>query len=225
MVQDWTGVIGNSLQSLWIALVDSLPNIIGAIAIFIIGLIVAAGIAKLVEKIFELLKIDTLLDRAGLTPHVERAGMKLRVARFLGRLVYWFLLIAFLLAAVNALGLTVFADFLRQALGYLGHVVIAILIMVAALVLANFVRGLVSASVASARLGASGFLGALAWWAVALFGFFAALLELGIAASIINALVFGLIAMLALAGGLAFGLGGRGVAEEVLRDFRERLKK
>jgi hypothetical protein len=68
-------------------------------------------------------------------------------------------------------------------------------------------------------------LGSLTWWAVVIFGFFAALSQLGVAVSIINSLVTGFVAMLAIAGGIAFGLGGKGVAQEILEKFREHLEE
>jgi hypothetical protein len=204
--------------------VNFLPRVLGALVIFIVGVLIAAGIGKLVEKIFEAIRLDAFVGRLGLNAYFERAHMRLRVSHFLGRLVYWFLLIAFLLAAVNALDLAVFADFLRQVLLYLANVVVAVLIMIATLLLARFVKGIVMAASSGARLTSAGFLASLAWWAVALFGFFAALLQLGIAASLINTIVMGVIAMLALAGGLAFGLGGREAAAEVIRHFREDLR-
>lgn len=224
-VQTWTSVIVDSLQELWIAVVAFLPNLIGALIIFVIGLIVAAGLGRLVEKIFDAVRLDRFLAKIGLAPHFERAGMHLRGARFLGRLVYWFLVVAFLLAAANALQLTVFAGFLREVLFYLGNVVVAVLIMLAALVVANFARHLVVGSVMSARLHGEHFLGVLTWWAITLFGFFAALSQLGVAETVVNALVVGVIAMLALAGGLAFGLGGRDYAASLLAKLREGGRK
>ena len=221
-VQTWTSVIVDSLQELWIAVVSYLPNLLGALIILIVGLIVAAGLGRLVEKIFDAVKLDSFLGKVGLTPHFERAGMRLKGARFLGQLVYWFLVIAFLLAAVNALGLTIFAVFLSEVLLYLGNVVIAVLIMLAALVLASFARKIVVGSVASARLSGEHFLGVLTWWAITLFGFFAALSQLGVAETVVNALVVGVVAMLALAGGLAFGLGGREYAASLLEKLRSK---
>lgn len=223
MVQNWAAVITTSLQDLWAQVVAFLPNILGALVIFIVGVIIAAGIGKLVEKIFEALKLDTLLGKVGLNTYFERAHMRLRASHFLGRLVYWFLVVAFLMAAVNALNLAVFADFLQQVLLYLANVVVAVLIMIATFILANFVKNLVLAAASGARVGSAGFLATLSWWAIFLFGFFAALLQLGIAEELIQTIVMGVIAMLALAGGLAFGLGGREAASDVIRRFRDNL--
>src|SRR5258706_9069185 len=112
MVKTWSDVIVLSLKDLWFSVANFLPHILGALVILIAGLIVASGLGALVEKIFESIKLDTFLAKLGLTPYFERAGMRLRGAYFLGRLVYWFLIVAFLVAAANALNLGTFADFL-----------------------------------------------------------------------------------------------------------------
>lgn len=220
-VQSWTDIVVNSLWELWAGVMGFLPSLIGAIIVFIIGLIVAAGLGRLVEKIFDALRLDSLLEKLGLAPYFERAGIQLKGARFLGRLIYWFLVIAFLLAAADILGLFTLSAFLREVLLYIPNVVVAALIMLAAVVVGNFLRRLVQGSVMSAKLHASQFLGALSWWALVLFGFFAALIQLGIAPSVVNAIVTGVIAMLALAGGLAFGLGGREFASRLITKLEE----
>ncbi len=224
IVQSWTDVVTQSLQSVWMQFASFMPNLIGAIIVLIIGLVVAAGLGALVEKIFEALRLDTFLEKLGLRPYFERAGLRIRGAYFLGRLVYWFIVIAFLLAASDSLGLYALSSFLDSVLAYLPNVIAAVLIMLAALVLGNFVRRVVTASVLSAKLHAAHFLGTASWWVIAIFGFFAALTQLNIATAIIQSIVTGFIAMLALAGGLAFGLGGREYASHLVSRLRERTE-
>lgn len=222
IVQNWTDVIVGSLQNLWVGFANFVPNLIAAIVVLIIGLIVAAGLGALVEKIFEGLRLDTFLEKLGLKPFFERAGLRLRASYFLGRLVYWFIVISFLLAVTQSLGLYTFSLFLTSVVTYLWQSVIAaVLIMLAALVLASFLRRIVVASVLSAKLRAAQFLGSLTWWAVVVFGLLAALQQLNIAAAIIQTLVTGFIAMLALAGGLAFGLGGKDYANHLIGRLRD----
>lgn len=221
MTQSWFDVLGGSLQNLWWGVAGFLPNFLLAIVVFIIGLIVASLVGTLVEKVFETVKIDALFHKLGLTPYVERAGMQLKVARFLGRLVYWFIVIAFLLAVSDSLKLFALSSFLRDVLYYIPNVIVAALILLASFVVGNLAKKLVTASVMSARLHAAKFLGSLAWWAIVVFGFFTALTQLGIATAIIQALITGFIAMLAIAGGLAFGLGGRDYAAHLIGKLRE----
>ncbi len=224
-VQDWTSVIVGSLQNLWMGFANFVPNLIAAIVVLVVGLVVAAGLGTLVEKIFEAVKLDVFLAHLGLAPYFERAGLRLRGARFFGRLVYWFIVVAFLLAVSDSLRLFALSGFLKDVLAYLPNVIASVLIMLAAIVLANFLRKVVTASVMSARLHAAQFLGTLTWWAVAVFGFLTALVQLNIAASIINTLITGFIAMLALAGGLAFGLGGRDYAAYLLGKLKSQTER
>lgn len=224
VVQSWTNVVVGSLEAVWAQFANFIPNLIGAIIVLIIGLIVAAGLGALVEKVFEALHLDQFLEKLGLKPYFDRAGLKLRASYFLGRLVYWFIVIAFLLAASDSLGLYALSAFLGNVLAYLPNVIAAVLILLAAVVLGNFLRRIVMASVMSARLHAAHFLGTLTWWAIVVFGFLAALTQLNIAVAIIQSIITGFIAMLALAGGLAFGLGGKDYASHLLNRLRDRTE-
>ena len=145
--------------------------------------------------------------------------------RFLGALVYWFFVVVVVLAIADVLGLGGLTIFLGEVLRYFPNVIVAVLIMLAALVVANFLRGLVRRSVMSARLHAPKFLGALTWWSVVVFGFLAALLQLGVAIQLIYTIVTGFIAMIALAGGIAFGLGGKEYASSLIERLREHTEE
>ncbi len=226
VIQDWVSVIVGSLQSLWVASVGVLGDIVGALIVLIIGLIVASGLGTLVERVIATIKLDKLLTSLGIEEYFERAGLTINSGKFLGKLVYWFLVVVFLLAATDILGLFTLSSFLRDIAAFIGRNVIgAVLIMLAAVVLGNFLRNLVKASVKSAKLHAANFLGSLTWWAVVIFGFFAALSQLGVAVTILNSLVTGFVAMLALAGGIAFGLGGKEYATHLISKLREHTER
>lgn len=226
VIQDWVSVIVGSLQNLWVAAIGVLGDIVGALIVLIVGLIVASGLGALVERVVAAVKLDKLLTSLGVEEYFERAGLSVNSGKFLGRLVYWFLVVVFLLAATDILGLFTLSNFLRDIASFIGRNVIgAVLIMLAAVVVGNFLRNLVKASVKSAKLRAASFLGSLTWWAIVVFGFFAALAQLGVAVSILNSVVTGIVAMLALAGGIAFGLGGKEYAMDLVNKLREHTEK
>lgn len=208
-VRGWVDVIVASLQNLWALVVEFLPSLLGAIVVLIVGLIVAAGLERLVERLVFYLRVDALLEKLGVGAYLQRANLQLNAGHFMGRIVYWFMIVAFLLAASDILNFTALSGFLQDVLLYIPNVLIAALILLAAVVVANFLKGLVLASVLGAKLHAAKFLGTAAWWVVMVFGLLTAAAQLNIAVAIINTVITGLIAMLALAGGLAFGLGGR----------------
>ncbi len=224
-IQDWTSVVAASLQNLWIGFISAIASIVGALIVFIIGLIVASLLGTLVEKIIDLIQLDKLLNNLGLGEYFGRAGFSLKSGKFFKKLVYWFLVVVFLLAASDILGFYSLSSFLNSVLLYVPNVLVAVLIMMAAFVIAHFLRNLVIASVKASKLHGAGFLGSLTWWAIVVFGFLAALSQLGIAVAIVNALVTGFIAMLAIAFGLAFGLGGKGYAEHLVGKLREHTER
>lgn len=221
---DFASVIVDPLQNVWNIVAAFFPRLIAALAVLVIGLIVASGLGALVEKIFDAIKLDKFLRQLGIEPYFQRAGLRLHASRFLGQLVFWFFIIAFLLAFTDILGLTGLSIFLQSVLAYIPNVIVAVLIMLATVVVGGFFRRLVNASVKSSDLPSAHFLGTLVWWVVVVFGFLATLSQLNVAAVVVNSLITGLIAMLALAGGLAFGLGGRDYAAHLIEKLRDKTE-
>ena len=224
MFQDLIQITVLSFQDLWLAAIPVIIKIVGALILLILGLIVASGVAAVVERVVKVLKLDDLLRKLGVEEHFGRAGLKLNSAKFFGALTYWFAVAVVVMSLVGWLGFAELSGFLREVALYIPNILVAALILLAAIVVAHFLKGVVVASVKSAKLHSPSFLGALTWWAVVVFGFFAALLQLEVAVSIINSLVTGFIAMLALAGGIAFGLGGKDVASGILKKLEGHVK-
>ncbi|MFB6212210.1 MAG: hypothetical protein ABEI53_00100 [Candidatus Magasanikbacteria bacterium] len=221
VVQDWVSVVVSSLQDLWIGFVDVLGNVLGALVVFLIGLVVASGVGAFVKKIVNLMKIDDLIRGLGVEDFFERAGIRLDSGKFLGQATYWFLVVVFLLAASDILNFSTLSQFLRDVLLYIPNVIVAVLIMLVSIVIGNLLKETVRSSVKGAKLQGYKFLGSLTWWAVVVFGFLAAISQLGIAQSLINTLVAGVVAMIALAGGIAFGLGGQDYAHYLVSKLRK----
>lgn len=222
--QDVADVIVASFQQLWIDFIGFLPTFVSALVVFIVGLIVAAAVGQLVERVITALKLDGLLAKAGAETHIRRAGLKLNVGRFLGRLTYWFILIAFFLAASDILGFFTLSSFLEAVLLYIPHVIVSVLILLVTVIIANFLRGIVKASAKSGGFKSANFLGALTWWAIVLFGVSATLIQLGIASALVQSFMTAIFYMVALAGGIAFGLGGKSYAEHLLKRFRDEVE-
>jgi len=177
-----------------------------------------------VKKIFQAIRLDQLLVKAGVGEYLSRGGLKTDSGKFFGKIVYWFVVVAFALAASDILRFYAFSDFLKSVLLYVPNIIIAILILLATILLANFLKALIKSSVASAQVEGAGFLGSLAWWITIIFGLSAALIQLGVASSIFNIVLTGLVAMIAIAGGIAFGLGGKDLAGKLLDKIKDQLE-
>lgn len=216
-----TDLVQAPLFDLWESLLRYLPNLLGAIIIFVLGITVASVLQKVVEQLIKVLHIDDLAQKLELSSQFQRAGVSLHIGRLMGWIVKWFFIIVALIAATDILGWEQVTDYLKQVVLFIPNVIVAVIILLAGILLGNFVQRVVRSAVEAAQLESAGFLSGLAKWAILVFSFMAALVQLQIAPDLIRILFMGLVFMLALAGGLAFGLGGRDHASRVL----DRLRK
>lgn len=217
LLQNWGEVFSQSLIGLWYGFINFVPGLLGALVLFIIGWMVGSIIGKAVSQLFTALKIDKLFESAGATEFMNRAGLKLSVSGFLGALTKWFIIVVFLMASLQIIGLTQVNDFLREAvLYYLPKVIIASLVLVIATVLADAMQKLVKASAKAANISSANMLGTITNYSIWIFALIIALSELGIATAFMQILFTGFIAALALALGLSFGLGGKDAASRAV---------
>jgi len=217
LLQTWGEIFSQSLIGLWYVFVNFVPGLLGAIILFIIGWAVGSIIGKAITQLVAVLKVDSLFDSAGANVFMTRAGFKFSASRFIGGIVKWFIIIVFLMASLQIIGLTQVNDFLREAvLYYLPKVVIASLVLIIASVLADAMKKLVKTSAQAANIRSANMLSSITVYAIWIFAFIVALSELGIATAFMQILFTGFIAALALALGLSFGLGGKEVASRVM---------
>lgn len=221
VLETWSEVLAASFQELWFGLMGFIPKLLLSVVIFIIGWVIAITLDKVIARIIRLFKVDAALQGLGVGKYLERGGFRLDAGAFIGGLVKWFFIIAFLVAALDILGLTQVNLFLQEIVVYLPSVVVSALILVAAAVIGIAVQRIVSGSAKGAGLPSAGFLGGVAKWAIWIFAILAAMYQLGIAGPFVQTLFTGFVAMIVIAGGLAFGLGGK----EVAKNYLEKLQR
>ena len=156
---------------------------------------------------------------------LKRAGFNLDSGRFVGDLVEWFVIIVFLVASLDVLGLTQVNNFLQQVvLLYLPQVIVAVLILLIAVMIAAAMQRVVVGSAMAAGVRSANFLGAVTKWAIWIFAVLMALFQLGIAAPFVQTLFTGVVVAISLALGLSFGLGGQQAAAGFIEKVREEIK-
>lgn len=224
-IQTWGEAITSSLIDLWMRSVGFLPALIGALLVFFLGLIAAVALGKAAEKFIGVLKVDQVLEKMKIGEKFKGAGIKISISRFFGGLVKWFLILVFLMAATDILGLSQVTAFLNSIILYIPNLVVATIILAIAFLLGNFVYNIVRHSTRAAGVMSATLLAAISKWAIVIFGLLAALVQLGIAVSLVNTLFIGVIAALALAAGLAFGLGGKDEAAAIIKKLREEISE
>ena len=224
IVSQSANVVQSSFTSLWFTVVQYLPAILAAVIVFVIGWIVGVVLYRIVVEIVKVLRVDDALRSAGLNEAAREAGFNLDVGKFLGTLVMWFIVIVFLVAALDILGLNRVTIFLQQVvLFYLPQVIVAALILILGAIVAEVVKGLVSGSARAAGAHGANLAGTVSKWAIWIFAVLAALDQLQVAPALIQTLFTGVVIALSLAFGLSFGLGGKEAATRTIERVRSEI--
>lgn len=194
IINTWGEVLTLSFQNLWMGVVNFVPNLVIAIVILIIGWLIGALLGRAVWQVFRSLKVDHGLRRAGFESFLRRGGLNLDSGAFIGGLVKWFIIVVFLIAAFDVLGLAQVNLFLREVvLAYLPRVLVAALVLLVAGVIGDVTERVVVAAARTAEVRSAHFAGALAKWAIWIFAILVALSQLGIAAAFSQTLFTGVV--------------------------------
>ena len=208
--------IVNALNDAVRLILTFIPRVVGFLVILIVGLILATLVSRALTLVLRKVGFDRMANRIGLSRFEQRMGITLDPAGILGKIVYWFILLIFLVPAADALGLPAVSNILNTLVAYIPNVFVAILVLFLGTLAATFVADLVRGAVASANIGSPRIFAGIARWAIIGFSALVALEQLQISTSLINELFGGIVAAMAIAFGLAFGLGGQEAARRWL---------
>src|SRR5215211_6195183 len=187
-----------------------LPQLIGAIIILIIGYIIAKVLQAVVGRVLQAVGFDGWMERGGIKQFFDRAETNQTPHSILGKLVFWFVFIIAITMAADALGIPQVSAVLAQLVAYIPSIIAAILILILASLLANFLSSIVRGATGSDLLAS------IAQYAIIVYAVFAAITELGIAVELTAPTFLIALGAVALAAALAFGIGGREVARDIL---------
>lgn len=219
----WGEVFNASLQNLWFGFVQFAPRLIVAVVFFVIGWVLGSLIAKAIEQVFSSLKIDSLFKSIGAENFFRKAGVNLNSGHFVGEVIRWFVIIVFLLPSLNLVGLYDVSSFLSNSvLGFLPQVVIAAFVLIIAALVSDGLSKVVLATAKAMNLKAASMLATVAKYAVWIFAIIIALGKVGLG-DYMSILFTGIVAMLALGGALAFGLGGKDHAARFISKLGEEV--
>lgn len=210
-------VLGTTLNNTLSATVSFLPRFVSGLIVLLVGIIIATFLRQVIVELFKFLKVENFLKKYG----VPESGADWTA--ILGELVRWFVIILFIVPVAEVWGLGKFVTVLNNLLLYLPNVFIAVLLLLVGFVIAKLVHDLLRASIHGLSKETATTVANVGRWAVIVFVFLVVLNQLGIASDLIRILFGGFVAMVALAGGLAFGLGGRDAAKEVIETVRKKL--
>lgn len=219
----------NALTAVWIGTLgktfEFLPNIIGAILVFILGIVLGEWVRILTIKGLQMIKLESMIQDSKVKLFLLKAEVTQKIEEVVGSILKWIIVLTFFVAATNILGLTTVSDLLVGILSYIPNVLSAVIVLSIGILLAGLVEGLVKGALASVDLKTARLMGKISSYTVVTIATLAAFSELKIAESFINILFIGFVSMLALGFGLAIGLGAKDVIGQALSDWYRDLKK
>jgi hypothetical protein len=209
------------LVRFWANFVSYLPIFFGGFIILIVGFFVAALLKKILLTLLAFFRVDALLNKTGLITQKE-----VRIwQEVLTELVKWTIIILFLIPTLETWGLSRATVVLNQFLFYLPNVIVAVVIGFVGIVVSNLTADLVRHSIKSSGATSALTLSAFAKSTIVFFTILIMMNQLGVAQDLIRIFFTGIVAALAIAAGLAFGLGGRDTAKRILDDIMNKLGK
>jgi len=201
-----------------------LPELIGAIIIFIGGCFVARLVKLGVVKLLTLVRFEKATEKTGVQEFLKKGGIVKTPSEILGSLVYWFIMILVIIAALDTLGLPIVSDLLNSIFLYIPNIVASIIVLILAVLVGNLLSAVVRTAASNAGLKHAEGLGKMALYALIFFSGAIALNQLGIGEDIVAGAFIIAFGAFALALALAFGLGGRDAAAEYLKRWLEEKK-
>jgi hypothetical protein len=202
------------------------PNLIIAFAMIGLGWLVGVSFEKVIVFGSKAAKADDFLERAGLREILSSSGMRLNIGKLFGGIVKWFVFLAFLLAGFEVGGLPQAGVFVSEVIvNYIPKIFTAVIVLFFASIGARAIRKISFSAISSLGMGNAKFPSVVAGYAFSIAALFFVISSIGIDPDFLKIIFIGFVAGLSLAFGLAFGFGGREVAEKVCEKFYKDLTK
>ena len=200
-------------------------GIIVAVIILVVGAIFAVELSKAAKRIVQKMRVDKTFDALGVKSFFRKGGIKLSVADLVEWIVKWFVILFALMVAVDSLGLPRVSTFLAKILDYLPNLIGALAILTVGLIVAQVVYEAINGAAKASGIRIYSIAAVIAKWSLIVITFLVILEQIGIQTTILQVFAGSLGLMLALAGGLAFGLGGQYQAKELLEEIKNKVSK
>jgi|GEM_PF-11711 len=212
----WTQSLLSAMSSLWGSVAAFIPRLFGALVVVLLGFVVAKLLDTLLSKVLGKIGLDRLMAGTGLTKLLGRAGIRVPVSTLVGKIVYWFVLLIFLVSAAESLGLERVSATLDVLALYVPKVLGAALILLVGMLLAQLVSGLVRGAAEGVGLDYAHGLARIAQGLVIIIGISVAIGQLEVKTELLNYVIAIVLITVGLAVALALGLGSRELVGQIL---------
>ena len=215
-------VILDPLKEMLKEVVNFVPTLISALLILIIGLLVAKLLHDVMLRLFKEIRLDKLADKIGISRIIDKSGIKYSLSEGISLIFYWLFIVLFMIIAVKAIGLSVVSDSLNRLLGYIPHVLSAVVVLVLGMILAKVVSGLVHFVASYLDLPKPKLLERITRWVIVIYAVTLTIEELGFGLVLVGTTFTILFGAVAFAFALAYGLGGQEMAAKHLGKYNHK---
>lgn len=210
------------LQAAVQQLMTFVPVILGALLVLLAGGLIAKLIEQLLVRVLRTITLDKIADQIQLSNLLSKGGIRRKLSELIGAIVYWIVILAFVMTALNALNLTVAAELFQHIVSFLPNVVAAVFILIVGVFAAAFLATTVRTAASNSGVTQAALLGQAVQTVVVVFTVVAALQQLRI--QFVGEVFLIILAGISLGCGLAFGIGCKDLAGRWVSSLVEQLQ-
>lgn len=218
-MEDLTDILLQSYNVFFNQLASFLPKLIGAVVILIFGWIIAKIIRTVSIKVLKLIRLNVITEKGGVDKFLLDGGVKKSSIEIVGTLFYWLIMVIVILAAFNSLGLSVASELFNQIILFIPNIIVAFLVVIFGLFLAKFISQALITYFTNVGMENTETIGKIAQYAIVVFVISVSLTQLNVGEEIIANAFLIIFGSLCLALALAFGLGGREWAANIIKKY------
>ena len=224
-MKDQIQILLESSQQFLNEFARAVPQIIGALLILLIGWLIAKLVKRIIVKLLKLVKLNYLTEKSGIEKFLKEGGVKITAVDLIGSLVYWIIMLIVIMAALNTLQLTSAKELFGQIILYIPNIIVSIIVLLLGLYVAKFVSQALVVALKNMNDKSAQLIEKISYYAIVVLTIFIVLSQLNIAENIVTIAFLLIFGAFCLAFGLAFGLGEKDFAADLLKKLNDKNKK
>ncbi|MDD5108653.1 MAG: hypothetical protein PHC29_03980 [Candidatus Omnitrophica bacterium] len=224
-MSSWQVVLLEPARTVLSQISQFMVNALLVIIILVIGWLLSKVIRSIVGKALKLIKIDDISERIELDKLLGKGGITYSLSDLIAGICYWLGLLITFMVAINAVGVTIAADLLKQVILYIPNVIAALFILILGMFVSTLLKNIVQTAANNAGLNQGKLLAQIVETIVIVFAVLIALEQLKIGITITELTISIILGSLGLGLALAFGLGCKDIAGKYVAEMVEKLKK
>ncbi len=212
------------LKTVTTAFMSKVPSLLGALLVLIIGYILAKLIGRIVRKFLERINVDRFAERLNEIDFVEKSNISIVPSRIFGKVLYYVILLIFIIAATDVLGMAEVSSLVSQIINYIPVLITAVLLLAIGILFADFLRKLVLTTCESLGIPSAKLISAFIFYFLLINVFISALAQAGIDTEFIASNISIVLGGAVLAFGIGYGLASKDIFSNFLTSFYSKEK-